>query len=321
MFNLNKLRDRLLIKTTQNWHDSYSDRTSWFRLILKLQFSVIPAIFPRVLFCSFFGLFISGLYNLGITAVSLHILNSLVPTIVLGLLLVFRTNTAYERFWEGRKLWGMMVNTTRNLARGILIYIAENKPSHREEKIKALRLIVAFAVATKLHLRSEKINSELANLMPLEWFNKLQQMNHPPLEIAFWLTDYLQRQQEENRLNTYQLVSLTKLVDVLVDCLGGCERILKTPVPKAYTIHLRQLVLLYCLTIPFQVVSELLWLTAPFVGLISFAVFGIEEIGVEIEDPFGYDPNDLPLDQICRTMQVNIEDLITLSRYDSRMID
>jgi putative membrane protein len=294
------------------YQENYRESRNWFRLLLNLQVSIIPAIFPRVLLCSLFALFISWLYFLGIERVSLDIFNSLVPTIVLGLLLVFRTNTAYERFWEGRKLWGMIVNTNRNLARNIWVSITETKPQHREEKIKALRLIVAFAIATKLYLRSEAINAELAELMPSEWFIKLKKMNHPPLEIAFWLADYLQKQYEQKRLTIYQLVSLTKLLDTLVDCLGGCERIVKTPLPQAYSIHLRQLILLYCLSLPFQIVDDLLWFTAPFVALVSFAIFGIEEIGIEIENPFGYEPNDLPLDQICRTMKINMEDLISL---------
>jgi putative membrane protein len=99
----------------------------------------------------------------------------------------------------------------------------------------------------------------------------------------------------------------------MVDVLGGCERILKTPIPPAYSIHLKQLLLIYCLTLPFQIVSQLQWWTAPIVCLVSFAVFGIEEIGIEIENPFGDDLNDLPLDNICRTMKINIEDLISFA--------
>ena len=115
------------------------------------------------------------------------------------------------------------------------------------------------------------------------------------------------------RVYPYQLTAMFKLVDGLVDVLGICERILKTPIPLAYNIHLKQLILLYCLTLPFQLVDQFLWLTPLLVALISFTVFGIEEIGIEIENPFGKDPNDLPLDQICQTMKRNIEDLITLA--------
>lgn len=284
----------------------------WFRVALRLQGSVIFAILPRVILCSTFGFLISGFHEFGFS-LSWPALSGVVPSIVLGLLLVFRTNTAYERFWEGRKLWGTLVNTVRNLARQIWAAIAENKPQDRTAKVETLRLLIAFAVATKLHLRGERLNSELEPLMSAERYQILQTMNHPPLEIAFWIGDYLQKQHERGCLNTYQLSAMLKLLDTMVDVLGSCERILKTPIPLAYSIHLKQLLLLYCLSLPFPMVNDLHWWTAAVVGLISFAVFGIEEIGIEIENPFGYDANDLPLDTICATMERNIEDLITLA--------
>ncbi|HHP7229349.1 MAG TPA: bestrophin family protein [Xenococcaceae cyanobacterium] len=288
------------------------EEKEWFKIVTQIRCSVIPAIFLRVLICSCFSLVISILYILEFK-VALPVLSSVVPSIVLGLLLVFRTNTAYERFWEGRKLWGTLVNTVRNLARQIWVSIAENHESDRLDKIAALRLLIAFAVATKLHLRSETVNHELQHLMPKKHWQKLQNMNNPPLEVAFWLGNYLQEQSELKNIDSYQKIAMFKLLDVMTDVLGGCERILKTPIPLAYSIHLKQLLLIYCFTLPFQIVSELTWWTAPIVAIISFTVFGIEEIGIEIENPFGYDINDLPLDNICRTMAINIEDLISLA--------
>jgi putative membrane protein len=266
----------------------------------------------RTIFCGLFGVLISVLFHFK-TPVSVSAALTFIPNIVLGLLLVFRTNTAYERFWEGRKCWGAIVNTSRNLARQIWIAVAEESPSDRAGKIAALRLIIAFSIATKLHLRQEAVNQELENLISLEQYRKLKPMSHPPLEVAFWIGDYLQEQYERQRLNIYQLSDMHKLLDLLVDMLGGCERILRTPMPIAYAIHLKQLLLLYCLSLPFQMVSSIQWWTGPVVALISFTLFGIEEIGIEIENPFGHDPNDLPLDAICATIQRNIEDLITLA--------
>jgi putative membrane protein len=283
----------------------------WFRILLQLRGSVIPAILPRVILCAFFGIFISIFYAFGLNVA--WQIDGIVPSIVLGLLLVFRTNTAYDRFWEGRKAWGTLINTVRNFSRIIWVTIEEEQPEDRKEKIATLRLLVAFAVATKLHLRSQPVDRELEVLMPKEWYEKLKPMNNPPLEVAFWIGNYLQQQYDKGCVNAYQLTAMFKLLDTMVEVLGICERILKTPIPLAYSIHLKQLLLIYCLSLPFQIVSHFQWLTAPIVGLISFTVFGIEEIGIEIENPFGCDPNDLPLDKICKTMQVNIEDLITLA--------
>ncbi len=287
------------------------EKRRWLQLALQLKGSIILSVLPRSFFCGLFGLFITVLHYYKFP-VSLPFLASLIPNIVLGLLLVFRTNTAYDRYWEGRKCWGKIINSVRNLARRIWIVVEEKEMSDRTEKLTALNLIVAFAVATKLHLRQETVNHEVEQLVSPEQFEKLKRMNNPPLKVAFWLGDYLQLQHERDRLNIHQLTAMHRLLDTLVDQLGCCERILKTPMPLAYAIHLKQLLLLYCLSLPFQMVGNLVWWTCPVVVLISFTLFGIEEIGIEIENPFGRDPNDLPLDTICETMLRNIADLTSL---------
>lgn len=287
----------------------HEQEIGWFKIIFRWQSSVIPAIIPRVVFCGLFGLLISIIHYYYLD-VGLPILSSVVPSIVLGLLLVFRTNTAYERFWEGRKLWGSLVNSIRNLARMIWVSVRENSPKDRAEKSKILRLLVVFAITTKLHLRGQPINRQIIELIPEYWYRKLHKVHNPPLQVALLIGEYLQEEFERNCINSYQLTAMLKLLDAMVDVLGGCERILKTPIPVAYSIHLKQLLLIYCLTLPFQLVTELAWWTAPIVSVISFTVFGIEQIGIEIENPFGLDANDLPLESICQTIQINIEELI-----------
>ena len=283
------------------------DRRPWFKTLLCVRGSVIRAVLPRVGVCTLFAVLITLLHAAGI-AVSWPVLGSVVPSIVLGLLLVFRTNASYERFWEGRKLWGNIVNISRNLARQVWVSV----DTSRQSKERALKLVVAFAIATKQHLRQHPCERELSHLVSPAQLNKLTDMNSPPLEIAFWLGDYLQVQQLKGRINPYQFQAMTQQVNGLVDALGGCERILKTPLPLAYSIHLKQLLVMYCLALPFQVVSELNLWTVPVVALVAFAVFGVEEIGLEIENPFGCDPNDLPLNAICQAMERNIQDLTTL---------
>lgn len=266
----------------------------------------------RTIVCGLFGVLVSMLLQFGLPVASPGLVG-LIPNVVLGLLLVFRTNTAYDRFWEGRKCWGSLVNATRNLARQIWLAVEVRGLDDREQKIQTLRMLVAFSVAVKLHLRQEAVNQELEELLPPLQFVKLKSMNNPPLEVAFWIGDYLQQEHRRHHLNIHQLNLMQSLLSVMVDMLGSCERILRTPIPLAYAIHLKQLLLLYCLSLPFQIVAGSGWWTGPIVALISFALFGIEEIGIEIENPFGHDPNDLPLDAICATMRRNIEDLITLS--------
>ncbi|MBN4001328.1 bestrophin family ion channel [Nostoc sp. LPT] len=289
-----------------------AEKIKWVHTALQPKGSVTKAIFKHILWCGAFGFLISLLHHFD-KPVSQPILGSVIPSIVLGLLLVFRTNTAYERFWEGRKCWGSIVNNVRNLARQIWVSVDEISPEDKDKKITALNLLAAFAVTTKLHLRGEAVNSELEDLMPSTKYIKLKIMNNPPIEVAFWIGDYLQEQYNRNCLNSYQLTSMQELLNNLVDNLGACERILKTPMPLAYAIHLKQLLILYCFLLPFQIVDSLGWWTGLISSLVGFTVFGIEAIGLEIENPFGYDANDLPLDAICETMKRNIDDLITLT--------
>jgi ion channel-forming bestrophin family protein len=297
------------------------EKSNWLGMVFTAKGSVIPSILGRVTICMVFGGLVSLLHSYQLP-VSQKSLADTIPAVVLGLLLVFRTNTAYDRFWEGRKAWGSINNNIRNLARVIWLGIDEKIPGDRERKIAALELLPAFAIATKLYLRSHPLESELARNLSSGQLQQLGAVQNPPLQIAFWLGDYLQGEQRRGNISIYQMNELQRITNTMVDSLGTCERILRTPMPLAYAIHLKQLLLIYCLLLPFKLVGDLQWGTAPVVGLVSFTLFGIEEIGVEIENPFGDDPNDLPLDNICKNIQRTIEDTINFGHLpDSVNLD
>lgn len=284
---------------------------------LRLAGTVIPAILPLVILCAVYGLIISTANHFGHISVfsNSDVFRNIVVSlnIVLSLLLAFRTNTAHDRFWEGRKLWGGLVNTSRNLVRGISIYIDEQNPEDRSEKEATMRLVAAFSIATKLHLRREAVNQELAQLISSIQYNQLQTSNHVPLEISLWIGNYLQNQLRRQCIDIFQVNTLHNHISKIVDTLGGCERILKTPVPLFYTLTLKSLLTIYFLLLPWQLVQGLNWWTGPVLSGISFILLGINEIGSEIEQPFGRDPNDLPLDFICDTIRQNVEDIIKIS--------
>lgn len=274
--------------------------------------SIIPEVTPVVLFCGFVSLVVVIVHQSGIN-LSFSTIGLAVPGVVLGLLLVFRTNTAYERFWEARKLWGGQITTSRSMAQSIWNVIPTLDESHAKEKQEITQLLIAFAVATKLYLRSEPISQELPNLLSLEQVELLSQHHsHPPLTILGWIRDWIRQQFQRDLIDDRQSVYLLEMVDTLNLSLGGCERILNTPIPLAYSLHLRQLIYLYCLIFPFQVVDSLQWLTIPATCLVAFALFGIEEIGVEIQNPFGYDENDLELDRYCEIIRSNVEEMMPL---------
>jgi ion channel-forming bestrophin family protein len=304
---------------TGKYHLYQGKKLNFIQVIFILERSVFPTILPWVVFSSLYGFLISLLYahlesfvgfrnEIGVLTNAIFAFN-----IGFTLLLVFRTNTANERFWEGRKLWGSLVNTVRNLGQGIYVIVREESPKDKIKKEAIVRLLVAFAVAMKLHLRAEPLDEHLASLMSERQYLKLKETHHPPLQISLWIRDYLQHQHDRNCLDIYQLTALHNLVNDLVNILGGCERILKTPMPLIYSIVLKQLLFIFCIILPLEMVNDLHWWTGIVTAFISFILLSIEEIGSEIEEPFGHDPSDLPLDVICNTIQRNIEELITLA--------
>jgi len=283
-----------------------SNSWRWFGTALQLRGSVAPLIWLRVLLFGTFGTAVAVLDHfeiIGSFPVLDSVADSVVCNLVLGLLLVFRTNTAYDKFWEGRKIWGTLVINIRNLAREIHIGL----PSSDPDKAQVLKFLVAFAIATKLYLRQEPIDASIEALVNSSQAARLRSVKHPPLEITLWIGSYLEQQYQQQIIDSTRLSTLTNALNNLIAGLTGCERILKTPTPMAYSIYLKRLILIYCLSLPFHFVETLgLW-TGLLMLIVSFILLGVEEIANEIESPFGHDPNDLLLDDICHGILDNVE--------------
>ena len=288
---------------------------SWFHIALQIKESVAIAILPRTLLFVLLSVVVVIAYERGYW-VKPEIMGNLVGNVacnlVLGLLLVFRTNTAYDRYWEGRRAWGTLTIGIRNLAREIKVGIRETNEKDREAKKNILLMLIAFAIVTKQHLRDEHDPRELESLLSPQWISQLNQSGHRPLTLITWVGEYLYRQYSQPTVTEQmQLLSLGNLLNDLVAGLTTCERIRNTLVPPAYIIYLKRLLLIYCFCLPFFLVSSLHWSTPIVVGIIDFVLLGVEEIGTEIEDPFGHDPNDLPIDTICQTIQANVQSLVS----------
>ncbi|MEC4813732.1 MAG: bestrophin family ion channel [Scytonema sp. PMC 1069.18] len=283
---------------------------NWLKLVLSWRGSVIGGIKYQLAVSMFIALIITVIYENGYTGLSQPTLAGLIPGIVLGLLLVFRTNTAYERFWEGWQIAGMTIFTGRNLSRQMWMNIIVKNSEEQQEKVAYLRLIAAFFVAMTQHLRRKRVDDNLKVLLIQEHYLELKNVSNMPLKITQWIGAYLTKQYTHQHIDSFQFAALNRLLDQLVECLSRCERILNAPMPRAYSMHLRHLLILYCFALPFQMVKDLHWWTVPVVGVVAFALFGIEAIGLEIENPFGHDANDIPLDNLCRKLHNDIEELI-----------
>ncbi len=224
----------------------------------------------------------------------------------LGLLLVFRTNASYDRFWEGRKLWGGIVNETRNLVRQGSVWL-------RQDPVRLRQLIlwtICFPYSCRGRLRGERELGPVAAELATDEVAEVMSAEHTPLAVARKLTATLDEARRAGHLNDYATIAADQNVQQLIDYIGACERIHATPIPFAYAVHLRRALLVYCLTLPFALVAKWGWETIPATLCISYILFGIEEIGVEIEDPFGVDENDLPLDGICAKIETTLRDVL-----------
>jgi putative membrane protein len=219
--------------------------------------------------------------------------------IALGLLLVFRTNASYDRFWEGRKAWGGIVNDARNLARASSGYLAA-VPGSAD---RILLWTAAFPYACMHGLRGTASVGPLAALLPGRAVAEVVAAPHVPTAVARRVSDELAAAVRSGDLAPVQAMQIDRHVSGLVEAVGMCERIHRTPLPFAYMVHLRRALILYCATLPFALVEQFGWSTVLDTLMVTFVLFGIEEIGVEIEDPFGTDDNDLPLEAICAAVE------------------
>ncbi len=268
-----------------------------------LRGSLVKEISGRVLSCVIWAALVvwvdTKFFNLGISSL-LHQLVGL----ALGLLLVFRTNASYDRFWEGRKLWGGIVNETRNLIRLAVAHFEAERD--RDLLVRLARLTAAFPVAAMHQLRGTQGSTGEVEVEPL------MRAQHAPLAVATRLTETVRQAQRRGAFGEATLLSFDQNIQALIGYVGGCERIRKTPLPFAYVVHLRRALVAYCFTLPFALVDTFGWGTIVDVLVVSYVFFGIEEIGVEIEGPFGQDDNDLPLEEICGTIQTNVFSLVGL---------
>lgn len=284
----------------------------WRNHFFDLRGSMVREILYRVLSCLVLAIAVTYVDK---TYFKLEIsdkAHSLV-SVALGLLLVFRTNAAYDRFWEGRKLWGSIVNSSRNLARTTVVLLAAQPALVRRQ----LLLTAAFAYASMQRLRDGRglgvFQQELgAALDPADrpLVAELAGAAHPPLAIAIKLSDGVREARAAGLVTDYQQMAIDQNVQLLVDCIGACERIHRTPLPFAYVVHLRRALILYCYSLPLVLLPHFGWATIGVTLLVSYVLLGIEEIGVEICDPFGTDDNDLPLERLCATIAADLGALL-----------
>lgn len=223
----------------------------------------------------------------------------------LSMLLVFRTNTAYDRWWEGRRQWGTLVNASRNFAIKLSAMLAAGD----NDRQFFARMIPAFAFALKKHLLAES-TAWVLDEKPHPEFAGFNKDGHIPNQVAANMATKLQALYRDQKLSGDQLIFLQADASAFVEVCGACERIKNTPIPYSYSEFIKKFIFLYVLTLPIGLVFSLGYYAIPVVVFISYVLGSLELIAEEIEDPFGRDTNDLPMMRMCENIERNVSEIM-----------
>jgi len=288
------------------------DTKNWINTIYLIFFSYNKAFTTRILF-------LNVLLVMAYTALSTYIMLDVLHWkvqlnlvsfsligVILSLVLVFRLNSAYSKWWEGRKKWGSLINHSRSLA----AYVQSVLPKEDFETRHYFAVQIAnFASALEGRLREKMRFDEFENIGE-DYLTKLKKADHVPNKIA---TQILQKTQELYKagvITDFDKMGIREEVEDLIDILGACERIKNTPIPFSHSSFIKSFILTYMFVMPFGYMQDLGYITIPIVGLIAYALLGVEIISEEIENPFGFEANDLPLIHLANLIKRNVFEIL-----------
>lgn len=287
------------------------ERPNGLRLFLTMRGSILTSIWKSLAITTLLAIFVT--WNHGrLWDHKIHL--TVVPFTLMGLPLAiflgFRNNSAYDRYWEGRKLWGELVLRSRNLARQCLSLVDGEAPADVHLRTRMIRRTIAFAHALRHTLRrSDPAADVAAHLDPGEW---AAVRGRPNLHQALMLEmgQDLARCRRAGLVDGMRATTLDATISAMVATAASCERIKNTPVPFSYTLLLHRTSYLYCFLLPFGLVDSIGFMTPLVVAIVAYTFYGLDALGDEIEEPFGLSPNDLPLDALCRAIEIDMRDAL-----------
>ncbi|NRF41229.1 bestrophin family protein [Pedobacter foliorum] len=280
----------------------------WFKMLFIWHGSVLPTVLPRLILLLIISICVVWLRG---TIFSFKIPLNPVPLtlfgFVLALFLGFRNNVSYDRFWEGRKLWGALLNDTRSLARQAMTLpnIAEDNKS----TTNFIQLLISFTYALKHQLRGTDASLDLKTRLNEEQFKIIAPTKFKPVMLMKLMAEWIKNIKNDNKIDSIQQARFDENLDKLSDIVGGCERIISTPIPYSYRVLLHRTVYSYCFLLPFGLVDSLQWLTPLIVVFIAYTFVAFEAIADEIEQPFGTEANDLALNSMCLMIETTLLEL------------
>lgn len=275
------------------------NRTAWWRNSFAFHGTILPRVVGRAGLLTGFclSLCVLDLFVLQPAGYALPALDQLGHTVLgiaMSMLIVFRTNTSYNRYWDGRTYWGALINGSRNLVR-----LASTYAPPAEE---LAGLVSAYVVALREHLRGKRDLKKLSGLVSGRLIAQAQAADSAPLVLISAISHWIRGRASEGTIDTYQAMTMEQSVNGLIDNQGGCERIQNSPLPFVYAALIKQLLLIYLASLPFVLVSRMGFAAPLVVAVVSLGMLGIEEAGIMIESPFDDESNSLPLEKFCATV-------------------
>ena len=288
------------------------DRPSGLRLFVTMRGSVLSQIWKSLLVTTVLAIIVTMTHG----ALLHHkIILTTIPFTLMGLPLAiflgFRNNSAYDRYWEGRKLWGDLVLRSRNFARQCTSLIGPGTAGEGEAADVQVRMIyraIGFAHALRHQLRSSNGAADLKPLLPEQEWLRTTMASHQPHFLMERMGEDLRLCLDQGRIDSVLMASLDATMSGMVAAAAACERIRNTPIPFSYTLLLHRTAYLYCFLLPFGLVDSIGYMTPLVVSIVAYTFFGLDALGDEIEEPFGTSANDLPLDAICRGIEINLRE-------------
>lgn len=288
---------------------SETNASTFWRQAFALKGSITLHVLPNVCFMGVVASLICGVVwlverfigvRLGLTVAPYEFIGA-----ALSLLLLLRTNAGYDRWWEGRKLWGGIVNQCRNLAISGMSY----GPKEPEWQADFVRWIAVFPHAARASLRGQKPAGEILALVGTEAADQLSRADHMPSAVSVKLASLLREGCKQNGMDGFAFIQLDRERAALIDHIGACERIMKAPLPLAYCIKIRRFIAIFLLTLPLALIHEVgnNWLVPALTMLVAYPLFSLDQLGLELQNPFNTSNlSHLPLDEISATIERNV---------------
>lgn len=290
------------------------ERPSGWRLFLVLRGSVLQRIrltlLLNVLLATLVTLAHGNLFTVKITLTAIPFTLIGLP---LAIFLGFRNTTAYDRYWEARKLWGELVLRSRSLSRQCqsLIQLPQQLDPHQratDVRVRMVHRAIAFVHALRLQLRGQSDDALLQRWTSAPESARLRTSSNPADALMLNMGHDLGECIRLGHIDPSLAASIDQTLSAMTAAAASCERIKHTPIPFSYTLLLHRTAYMYCFLLPFGLVDTTGFMTPFVVGIVAYTFFGLDALGDEIEEPFGLESNDLPLDTLCRSIEITLRE-------------